>query len=86
VVAGGPWRAWEHQNGSQFYALSRRLPGTVPVFDFWNRKLKKATFHADPPEPNEEKKSLQFYAFGEQVAPDCTQPPTRSQLHAATCA
>ena len=72
--SGGPWKEWEHQNGSQFYGLSRRLEGTVPIYDFWNRKIKKLTFHAEPEGAHEEKKGLQFYAFVDQVARSICRP------------
>jgi len=50
----------------QFYAYANEQPGTEPVYQFWNSRMDKETFHFLPAHDAENKNSILFYAYREQ--------------------
>ncbi|CAE7216229.1 unnamed protein product [Symbiodinium sp. CCMP2592] len=54
----------EEKKDIVFYAFQQQVPGTEPVFDYWNPKENEHTFHMGDPWPSEEKgKHPVFYAY-----------------------
>ncbi|CAE7393752.1 unnamed protein product, partial [Symbiodinium necroappetens] len=54
----------EQKKDIVFYAFQQQVPGTEPVFDYWNPKENEHTFHMGDPWPCEEKgKHPVFYAY-----------------------
>jgi len=80
AASGPPLSQEEHDSqGPRFFAFHNKVPGTDPIFHFWDNDMQAHTFHAGHGQGVEIELNTEFYAFADpspgtvpiyQVSPD----------------